>query len=660
MKNLNPIVLPIKQLLPKGCRATLGDRIMRLPKQYMACSLLAVTAMLTACGGDGGADVNLGDSSDVVSSGVITQFGSVYVNGVRYDTSSTQVISGEDGSVIFENPTDNDQLRQFLALGQVVTVRGSSNDDGSNGVALAVIIDHELVGPIASVSAADHSFVVLGQTVSVTPDTIIDDSIIEAIIGRDLTDDVRFADIEQAAGQALTLAQLLNDTMVLEINGFPSHNGLEATRIEDLNNRDRSNGNAGGDIESGEAEVKGVVTNLGSNQFEINGLTVSYDDSDLDSEDFSSAGLTTGQFVEVKGNILTSSNIDATRIKLEDDLFDGSVPDSDNSRIEVEGGISEVSSDAQGSGGSIIINGVAIPVDDISQFSEGQRVEIKGSLQSGILMVDQVREESEDTIRVEDRVDTIDNNSITTQLGIVITPSSRTRLDDNIADDDNTSIIDFVANADSNFIEARGFSLNGSLSWNRARIDDDDDIGCRLRGPVDSISDTDSFVIQGVTIDVSALTSINDFRDASDVGIGRDVFFGQLETGDVVQAQSIDSSEGCQLGLLTAREVEFEPADNRFDDGIDDNDGGLDNEINGTVTSVSDDSFVINGETITVIGSTLIDDSIIEAARGLEINGDQQRSSLDETLAMLLPVGLSVAVVVDRSSGVVATSIEDL
>ena len=117
----------------------------------------------------------------MTSSGVITGFGSVFVNGVRYETENARIISADDDSVILENPS-NAQLQAVLGVGQVITVRGTRTDD-SNGVANSIRFDDELVGAISSVSAGDGSFVVLGQTVSVTPDTIIDDSIIEAARG---------------------------------------------------------------------------------------------------------------------------------------------------------------------------------------------------------------------------------------------------------------------------------------------------------------------------------------------------------------------------------------------------------------------------------------------------------------------------------------------
>ena len=214
-------------------------------------SLAVMTiSALTACssGGDGSTDGSAaGGTTAVTSSGVITAFGSVIVNDVRFETSNARIISADDDSVVLENPS-NAQLQAVLGVGQVITVRGSRSDD-SNGVANTIRFDDELVGTIDSVSTADGSFVILGQTVSVTPDTIIDDSIIEAARGgTEIPDDMRFGDITPE-----TLDQLLSAGMLVGVSGFPSQNGLESTRIEDVSNQV---GVGGGQLDD---EVKGCL-----------------------------------------------------------------------------------------------------------------------------------------------------------------------------------------------------------------------------------------------------------------------------------------------------------------------------------------------------------------------------------------------------------------
>ena len=94
-------------------------------------------------------------------------------------------------------------------------------------------------------------------------------------------------------------------------------------------------------------------------------------------------------------------------------------------------------------------------------------------------------------------------------------------------------------------------------------------------------------------------------------------------------------------------------------DKVSSNSNSNDREINGTVSSVSTNSFVVRGRVINVTPNTLIDDSIIENARGVELSNDLPFGGLPESLQQLLPVGLNVEVQLDNSNGSVAISIED-
>jgi hypothetical protein len=563
---------------------------------FTTISVLTMTAALGACGGGGGGGGGGDDSTagEVTSVGVISGFGSVIVNDVRYESTNSRIVSADSGASILENPTDA-QLRQYLGLGQVVAVRGFSSSDG-NGVANIISIDNELVGPIDSISSTQGFIVVNGQTVTIKPDTIIDDSIIEAARGAgvEIDNDLRFGDLSE------TLDDLFSVNMVVEINGFPTDTGIDATRIEDVDNRDRS-----GVVPPtpGEVEVKGFVENLTNSEFKINGLTVFYTLDDLD-DDFGAGGLSTGQFVEI------------------------------------EGVIKEIRPDTQGTGGVIVIRSQEFRVNDVRLFMVGQRVEIEGTLRNdGSLLTGKVEDESEDTIRTEDIVVSRTGDSFTTRLGLIVTATGGTRLE--------------IEGAGQR-IEARGFPLNDGVTWTRIEIEADDDQDCRLRGPVASITGTTaedfSFAIQGVTINVSGVSS-NNFEGSNGLSIGRQAFFEALDIGDVVQATA--NGGGCVPGTLTAREVEFE---NRLMDGG--SDGASDNEIVGIVSNVTANSFDINGRSVTVNDDTLIDDSMIERVRfGEEIANDQRLGDIPETLQQLLGATPNVEV---QLSGDVAISIEDL
>ena len=625
---------------------------MKYSKLASAISTILITSALSACGGGGSSDSPGISGTAVTSSGPITQFGSVFVNGVRYETTSAKLISSDDdNSVLLTNPS-NTELQARIGLGQVVTIRGTRSDD-SNGIATTISFDNELAGEVTSVLVNDASFVILGQVISVTPDTVIDDSLIEAVRGTEIPNDLKFGDLLITD----TLDLLLPVGTVIVVSGFPSQNGFEATRIEDGTQ-------VGGGTAFFEAEVKGTVRNLTATQFELNGLTVLYENSVLDSEDFSSTSLEDGMFVEVHGSADSSTQITATRIEREDNLLDD---DFREGELELEGVVQKITPDSTGTGGIITINGFDIRVDDVGQFNEGLRIEIKGRLQSdGSFSITRINDEQEDNVRIEDTVVGVDGTSFTTRLGLVITPTDRSRLeDDTIEDDDNLSVTDFLANVNGERIEARGFLLNADTAWTRLEISKDDDTDCRLRGSVESASITGdassfTFSIEGVIINVSNVSD-NNFKDGSNLSIGKAAFFNELDDGDIVQAKSDKAGAGCNTGELTAREVEFEPEDSvLLSTSGDSSDDSNDNELVGSVSNITATSFDLSGETISVSDATIIDDSIIEDARGVEVNNEESLGNLSETLDQLLSEGMGVEVIVDRSNGVVAISIEDL
>ena len=63
-----------------------------------------LVGMLVACGGGGGGDDDGPLADSVVARGVITEFGSVVMHGVRYETENSRIVSADDGSLIVENP----------------------------------------------------------------------------------------------------------------------------------------------------------------------------------------------------------------------------------------------------------------------------------------------------------------------------------------------------------------------------------------------------------------------------------------------------------------------------------------------------------------------------------------------------------------------------
>jgi hypothetical protein len=160
----------------------------------------AAVVGLAACGGGGSsnsAPQPAAQSVPVVSSGAITGFGSVFVNGVRFETSSAAfTINGKPG-------TQGDQR-----VGHVVTVHGHRDDNG-NSTADRIDFDDLVQGPVDTVDAAAGTLVVMGQTVLIDADTSFDDNI---------------------PGSSLAG---LNAGDIVEVSGMRRADGdIQATRIE--------------------------------------------------------------------------------------------------------------------------------------------------------------------------------------------------------------------------------------------------------------------------------------------------------------------------------------------------------------------------------------------------------------------------------------------
>ena len=148
--------------------------MMKVNKRHILAVMLPFG--LAACGGGGSSTptasgpavpiASTPDNTVVVRVGPITGFGSVFVDGERFETSSSDTNYLTD-----DNPADEDDLE----IGMIVRVRASSTNDDGEWIADDVEFDENLKGPVDSVAA--ESFVALGQTINVTAQTYFDDGL---------------------------------------------------------------------------------------------------------------------------------------------------------------------------------------------------------------------------------------------------------------------------------------------------------------------------------------------------------------------------------------------------------------------------------------------------------------------------------------------------
>jgi hypothetical protein len=136
-----------------------------LPLTFAAGALCATVALVCGCGpvGSGGTGAPAGAAAGAFSQGPINGFGSIIVNGVRYDDTNARVVD-DDGNVLSASAD--------LHLGSTVDVEAATPD--SNSTTLIRVHD-DLVGPVtAPWDAASASIQVLGETVEFDDTTFVD------------------------------------------------------------------------------------------------------------------------------------------------------------------------------------------------------------------------------------------------------------------------------------------------------------------------------------------------------------------------------------------------------------------------------------------------------------------------------------------------------
>jgi hypothetical protein len=251
-----------------------------------------VAASLAGCdpsGGNAGIDgsgtpVPVAQSY-VSSFGSVSALGSVWVNGVRYDTSTARiVIDGNEGTQAEIEP------------GDVVLVSGTAKaTDPTQFVATLLVVDDAVQGPITTIDAATSSLVALGQTVRVAPETLFDDSVPNGSL-----DGLAVGDIIEVAGFRTSS----DDIIATRIEKMPAGAGFETT---------------------------GVVKNFAwlAQRFSIGGLTVQFGAATRGTP----LNVRDGEIVEVRGKLRPGGEIFADTVLFRPAVSGGSTGD----RVDIEG-----------------------------------------------------------------------------------------------------------------------------------------------------------------------------------------------------------------------------------------------------------------------------------------------------------------------------------
>src|SRR6266849_6025881 len=455
--------------------------------QRLALIAAAAALFIAGCGGGTGG-TGATSSNPATSFGTITAFGSVFVNGVEFNTSGATI-------VLDDNPATESDLR----VGMVVTVSGSRS--GSSGSATRIEVDDAVKGFVEAKLDANH-WTVMGQTV------LVDDQ-------------TRFENNVPGVGD------------FAEVHGLVVADGTIS----------------GGFIEKKNGppfptfEVKGFVKNHNdaSKTFQIGTLTVNYNGALIN--DMPNPAMTSwnGLLVEAKGatcsgnpvcGTLTASKVEPNGPQMQD-----------AAEFEIEGFVTAVPPDVPS--GSFKLGNQLVVTTGSTRFEGGVptdivvgvKLEVEGGLSSGILTASEI--EFRDSVKIEADIDTVGASSLTLRglPGITVTVNSLTQFGGSSV----TGLNNLFA-GDHVQVRGRASGANSVIATEVEKLSPDSRV--ELQGSIQSItgaSPNQVVTILGVPVNTS--TTGFAFEDVNNNPIARAAFFAQVAVGRLVKARGTLSME---------------------------------------------------------------------------------------------------------------------
>jgi hypothetical protein len=327
-------------------------------KKLLSIATFSIIALsLAACGGGGGSSstsanglVNIAASEKEFVAGTVTGFGSVIVEGVRYDDSAAKVQIEYDPAAPKAAPVSD------LKLGMQLVVKVAKA-----GFADTVVSASEVLGPITSLLS--DGFVVAGQTVKISTDA---------------ASPTVFDGVANLAGLAV------NDRV--EVHGSrDANNNIVATRIERKNPGDLIMTRVVGTIAAIDAVAK---------TFTVGGLVVSYSDATkLLPANSTLASLANGQVVAVFSSASpTAAGITAKTIAVKKGIESQNPIDAD--KAWVGGHVRELNFAAKTfslKGVSVDASAATFSNGTASDLANARKVRVTGVFQGGVLKATDVK-----------------------------------------------------------------------------------------------------------------------------------------------------------------------------------------------------------------------------------------------------------------------------
>ena len=534
--------------------------------------------MLTACGGastapspeptPAPAPTPTPTSAPVQTTGVITGFGSVFINGVEYETNSATV-STDDNAGADESD---------LEVGMIVTLNGEVNEDGTTGNANSIHYEEQLKGPLDSIDLLAKTLSVLGQVVVFDNETSLEGALLTELSPADF----------------------------LEISGFFNANGeLHATRIEK-------------ETEVSKLKVEGKVESLDTTNkvFVLHNLTINYSSAAF--ANFAEIDLSNGQDVRVKGlsSALSNDVFLVNEIKLQNKEEEH----EDGEDSQVEGFITDFVSAS-----SFSVKNTHIITDENTEYKFGTvdslmlnvQVKVKGEYNAaGELLAQKIHLQQRSNLSMEGTVEAIDLDLRTvTVLGVEFMVTSQTIMKDESDHAERFFNLSDLVLGDS--VELKGFidTDGNNIATKMQREKDDPEGNIELKGAVSNIADF-SFDILGVSVNTNETTL---FEDINGDNVSQMTFFAQLQNDMLleIKGQMVE-------GDFVALEIKTEENEADEADEGDENDGTAKSqrtEFKGTVDEISEGALIVSNHEVLINSDTEFeaDDNSVSVEQFLQL-----------------------------------------
>jgi len=456
--------------------------------------LALISALLVVGCSDSDSDVippvivTPGTTSDVVTVGSISGFGSVISNGIEFNTDSAAVMmDGQAGNLA------------DLRIGMMVTIRATVNDDTGAALASAIHFSDDVEGPITSINTVNSTFVVLGRTIFFDGLTVLDDASF---------DNLAAGNMVQVSGQ------------------WRSQERIQATHVER-----KANAYAAGMEMEAKGEISGL--NIGTQRFNIGTQPCDYSAASLE---LAGANLANGLYVEVTSTSpISNGDLILDRIQARDHdrdrdqlcdsgcdfALDGYVT-MFVSATEFEVDDSPVSTTAA----TTYVNGTA------DTLALDVRLAVSGTLDdTGVLIADRIVFHLPSLIEIEADVEAIDTgNATVTVLGVAVTTNESTMFRDHGSTAVREFGLDDLAIGDR--IEVRAYLDGSTVVATKLERDEADD-GVILKAPVEAVA-RPGVTMLGVTVTSDPNTV---FQNTAMEIIDADEFFSIVMTDSLVRAE---------------------------------------------------------------------------------------------------------------------------